>query len=392
MLGSRMNGKRLVYLDNAATTQKPNAVIERMNRFLRKEYATVHRGIYTFSQESTKACEDVRVSCRNFLGARDTSEIIFTKGTTHGINLVARGLEKLWNAGDEILITALEHHSNIVPWQYLCEKKKMTLKVLPMNDRGELRLEELPNYLSEKTRLVAVTHISNALGTINPVKQIAQAAHARGALCLVDGAQAVSHMPVDAQDIGCDFYCFSGHKLYGPTGIGVLYGKREHLDRMDPFEFGGDMIETVRFEKTVYAKPPAKFEAGTPAFVEIVGLGAAIDYVRAVGFNFIKRQEQALLKDATKQLGAIGGLTIVGTAQDKASLVSFVLEGIHPHDVGTILNEEGIAVRAGHHCAQPVMERLGVAATTRASFAFYNTREEVHYLAEAIKKVQKVFQ
>ncbi len=392
MLASRMNGHPLVYLDNAATTQKPNAVIDRMSSFLKNEYATIHRGIYTFSQESTKECDAAREKCRAFLNAAKTSEIVFVRGATEAINLVAASYgRKFLKKGDEIVISTIEHHANIVPWQRLCEEKGLVLRVIPVNDDGELDLDAFQKLLSPRTYLVAIGHVSNALGSINPVQEIVKMAHHAGAVVLIDGAQAVPHMKVDVQALDCDFYCFSGHKLYGPTGIGVLYGKEKHLEAMDPYQTGGDMIESVSFEKTTFAKPPAKFEAGTPAIAEIIGLGAAIDYLEKIGLDAIAHYEHELLQYATEKLAAIPGLKIIGNAREKASLISFELEGIHPHDVGTVLNEEGIAVRAGHHCAQPTMKRFGVSATTRASFAFYNTKGEVDGLTKGIRKVFEVF-
>lgn len=392
MLASRMNGRTLAYLDNAATTQKPLRVIERMDRFLRQEYATVHRGIYTFSQESTRLCDEAREKCRAFLNAEKAEEIVFVRNATEAINLVAAGFgRKVLREGDDILITEMEHHSNIVPWQRLCEERGLRLKVAPINDAGEVQLEELRRLLGPRTYLVAVTQVSNALGTITPLKDIIKMAHHAGAYVLVDGAQGAPHLATDVRDLDCDFYCLSGHKLYGPTGIGVLYGKMKHLEAMDPYQYGGDMIESVTFEKTTYAKPPAKFEAGTPAFVEIIGLGEALDYLRGLGFDWIAEREDALLREATQRLAAIPGLRIIGQAPHKAAVVSFDLAGIHPHDVGTILNEEGIAVRAGNHCAQPVMRRYGVTATTRASFAFYNTSQEIDALVKGIERVKAVF-
>lgn len=392
MLASRMNGRTLAYLDNAATTQKPLRVIERMDRFLRQEYATVHRGIYTFSQESTRLCDEAREKCRAFLNAEKAEEIVFVRNATEAINLVAAGFgRKVLREGDDILITEMEHHSNIVPWQRLCEERGLRLKVAPINDAGEVQLEELRRLLGPRTYLVAVTQVSNALGTITPLKDIIKMAHHAGAYVLVDGAQGAPHLATDVRDLDCDFYCLSGHKLYGPTGIGVLYGKMKHLEAMDPYQYGGDMIESVTFEKTTYAKPPAKFEAGTPAFVEIIGLGEALDYLRGLGFDWIAEREDALLREATQRLAAIPGLRIIGQAPHKAAVVSFDLAGIHPHDVGTILNEEGIAVRAGNHCAQPVMRRYGVTATTRASFAFYNTTQEIDALVKGIERVKAVF-
>ncbi len=393
MLKSMMNGHPLVYLDNAATTQKPISVIERLSEFYKKEYATIHRGVYTFSQLSTEECDLSREKCRKFLNANEAAEIIFVRGATEAINLVATGYgRKFLKAGDEILISAIEHHSNIVPWQRLCEEKGLVLKVAPVNDKGELVTEEFYKLLGPRTYFVAITHISNSLGTINPIKEIVKRAHHAGAVVLVDGAQAAPHMKVDVQDLDCDFYCFSGHKIYGPTGVGVLYGKRKYLEMMDPYQFGGDMIESVTFEKTTFAKLPAKFEAGTPSIAEIIGLGVAIDYIQSIGFENIEKYEKELLEYATEQLSKIPSLKIIGTADEKASLISFTLEGIHAHDIGTVLDQYGIAVRAGHHCAQPVMKRFHVPATARASFAFYNTKEEVDKLAEGIKKVLQVFQ
>ena len=393
MLKSTMNGHPLVYLDNAATTQKPNSVIDRLSQFYKKEYATIHRGVYTFSQLSTEECNSAREKCREFLNAKEAAEIIFVRGATEAINLVAVGYgRKLLKTGDEIIISAIEHHSNIVPWQMLCQEKGLTLKVAPVNDKGEVLIDEFQKLLGPRTYFVALTHISNALGTIVPIKEIIKRAHHAGAEVLVDGAQAAPHIKVDVQDLDCDFYCFSGHKIYGPTGVGVLYGKRKHLEAMDPYQFGGDMIESVSFEKTTFAKIPAKFEAGTPSITEIVGLGAAIDYLESIGFEAIERYEKELLDYATEKLSKIPSLKIIGTADEKASLISFTIEGVHPHDIGTVLDQCGIAVRAGHHCAQPVMKRFHVPATARASFAFYNTKEEIDKLVEGIEKVLQVFQ
>jgi len=392
MLAQSMSGHPLVYLDNAATTQKPQAVIYRIQDFLSNEYSNIHRGVYTFSQEATREVEDARGKCRAFLNAAKNSEIIFVRGTTEGINLVATSFgRKLLKKDDEIIVGTTEHHSNLVPWQALCLEKGLKLRVIPVNDRGELDLEAFQNLLNARTYLVAVAHVSNALGTVNPIREIIKRAHHAGAQVLIDGAQGAPHLVVDVQALDCDFYCFSGHKVYGPTGVGVLYGKEKHLEAMDPYQFGGDMIESVSFEKTTFAKPPAKFEAGTPAIAEIIALGTAIDYLNKLGMQNIMYYEQELLKDATEKLSSVRGLKIIGTAEEKASLVSFELENIHPHDVGTVLNELGIAVRAGHHCAQPTMRRFGVPATTRASFAFYNTKEEIDLLIQAILKTQKVF-
>lgn len=392
MLESRMNGKPFVYLDNAASTQKPKAVIERLSRFMTSEYANVHRGVYTFSVDSTKQCEVSREKCRKFLNAGSASEIIFTRGATEAINLVAYGYgRKFLKAGDDIVISEMEHHANIVPWQVLAKEKGLNLKVIPVNDKGELLLDAFEKLLGPRTYFVAVTHVSNALGTVNPVKEIIRMAHHAGAVVLVDGAQSVPHMKVDVQDLDCDFYCFSGHKIYGPTGVGVLYGKTKHLEAMDPYQTGGDMIESVSFEKTTYAKAPAKFEAGTPAFAEIIALGTAIDYLESVGFDAIAAYEHDLLVYATQKLSEIPGLRIIGNAAEKASVISFVLDNVHPHDIGTVLDQEGVAIRAGNHCAMPTMKRFQVPATARASFAFYNTKEEVDALVKAVKKVSEMF-
>jgi cysteine desulfurase/selenocysteine lyase len=392
MLSKVIRGKALVYLDNAASTQKPKVVIDRIGRFLSQEYSNIHRGVYTLSHDATLAVNEAREKCRLFLNAASDSEIIFTRGATEAINLVASGYgRKFLKKDDEVLISEMEHHANIVPWQRLCEEKGLKLKVIPMNDQGELDMDAFQRLLGARTYLVGVTHVSNALGTINPVDEMIKYAHHAGAVVLVDGAQAAPHMKVDVQSLDCDFYCFSGHKIYGPTGVGVLYAKRKHLDAMDPYQTGGDMIESVTFEKTVFAKPPAKFEAGTPAIAEILALGTAIDYLNAVGLDDVAQYEHELLEIATKKLEALPGLKIIGQAKVKASLISFVLEGIHPHDVATVLNEEGIAVRAGHHCAQPTMKRFRVPATTRASFAFYNTREEIDALVKGLHKVSEIF-
>ena len=392
VLAREMNGHPLVYLDNAATAQKPLSVIRRIDDFYRNEYATVHRGVYTLSQNSTWECEQVREKCREFLNAPRAAEIIFTKGTTEAVNLVAAGYgRKFLKAGDEIIISAIEHHANLVPWQQLAFEKGAVLKVIPANDRGELLMEEYKKILSEQTKIVAVNHVSNALGTINPIREMIRLARQAGAVVLIDGAQGASHLKVDVQALDCDFYCFSGHKLYGPTGVGVLYGKLEHLEAMDPYQFGGEMIETVTFEKTTFAKPPLKFEAGTPPIAQIVGLGPALDYLQDLGFDRIEAYEHELLLEATRRLSRIEGLKIIGTAAQKTAIVSFTLEGIHPHDIGTILDRQGIAVRTGHHCAQPVMQRFRVPATARASFAFYNRKEEIEALVRGIETVKKIF-
>lgn len=392
VLSEKVHGHPLVYLDNAATTQKPSCVIDRMDRFYRAEYATVHRGIYTLSQKATAECEKVRESCRRFINAANISEIIFVRGATEAINLVAAAFgRKFFKPGDEIVISAIEHHANIVPWQRICEEKGLSLRVVPVNDQGELVMEEYKKLLNKRTRLVAVIQVSNALGTVNPVREMTRLAREAGAWVLIDGTQAVPHMKVDVADLDCDFYCFSGHKIYGPTGIGVLYGKKERLEAMDPYQCGGEMIESVTFEKTTYAKPPAKFEAGTPAIAEIIGLGPALDYIEKTGLDRIAACEHELLGEATQKLSRVPGLKIIGTAAQKAAVISFTMDGIHPHDIGTMLDWEGIAVRAGHHCAQPVMKRFGVPATARASFAFYNTSEEIDRLVKGLEKVREVF-
>ncbi|MBI4388212.1 MAG: cysteine desulfurase, partial [Candidatus Omnitrophica bacterium] len=357
------------------------------------EYATVHRGVYTLSQNSTWECDLVRDKCRQFLNAKNVAEIIFVKGTTEAINLVATSYgRKFLKPGDEIIISHLEHHANIVPWQMVAEEKGVKLKVIPVNDRGELLMDEFQKLLTEKTKIVAVTHISNALGTIVPIRDIIRLAHSMGAVVLIDGAQSAAHMKIDVQELDCDFYCFSGHKNYGPTGIGVLYAKLEHLEAMDPYQFGGEMIELVTFEKTTFTKPPLKFETGTPAIAQIVGLGPALDYLQKIGLDRIEAYEHEILLEATKKISAVPGLRIIGTAKEKGAIISFVMEGIHPHDIGTILDQEGIAIRTGHHCAQPIIRRFNVPATARASFSFYNTKEEIDRLIEGLRKVREVFQ
>ena len=391
-LRQTVHGKPLVYLDNAATTQKPAAVIDALRRFYEQDCANVHRGVHELSTRATDAYESAREAVRRFIHAGDSREIVFVRGTTEAINLVAQAyVRPRVGPGDEILITAMEHHSNIVPWQMLSDQAETVLRVAPIDDAGQLILAELAGRITERTRLIAVGHASNALGTINPVREIAALAHRRGIPVLVDGAQAAAHMPVDVEDLDCDFYAFSGHKVYGPTGIGVLYGKAEHLDAMPPWQGGGDMIRSVTFEKTVYNVPPYRFEAGTPNIAGAVGLGAAIDYVTDLGPERIRKHEEALLGRATRALSSLGGVRLIGTAREKTGIVSFVIEGVHPHDAGTILDHEGIAVRAGHHCAQPVMERFGVPATTRASIGLYNTPAEVDALVAGIERVMEIF-
>jgi len=386
-----VHGKPLVYLDNAASTQKPLPVIEAMGHFYAAGYSNIHRGVYLLSDEATQAYEAARRKVQEFLGAGDSREIVFVRGTTEAINLVSHtwGRENV-SAGDEILVSGMEHHSNIVPWQILCQEKGARLVVIPIDDRGELIFEEYERLLSPRTRMVAVSHVSNALGTVNPIRRIAELAHRHGVLVLVDGAQAVPHQAVDVRELGCDFYAFSGHKLYGPTGIGVLWGRAALLEAMPPYQGGGDMIRTVTFEKTTFTEIPHKFEAGTPDIGGAVVLGAAIDYVGGIGLAAIAAHERDLLERATSLVEAIPRVRIVGTAREKASVLSFVIEGIHPHDVGTVLDSHGIAIRAGHLCAQPVMERFGLAATARASFGLYNTRGEVDVLGDGIRSAIEV--
>jgi cysteine desulfurase/selenocysteine lyase len=392
ILKQKVHGKPLVYLDNAATSQKPAQVIEAILRFYTHDCSNVHRGVHLLSERATEEYEGVRIKVKRFLNAPDWREIVFVRGATEGINLVAQtyGRQHV-QAGDEVLITAMEHHSNIVPWQILCEEKNAVLRVAPINDRGELILEEFEKLLNARTRLVAVAHVSNALGTINPVRQIVQMAHAMKVPVLVDGAQAVPHLKVDVHELGCDFYVFSGHKVFGPTGIGALYAKAIHLAVMPPYQGGGDMISSVTFEKTFYNAIPYKFEAGTPNIADVYGLGAALEYLNQIGLANITSYEHALLSYATEAINQIPGVRIIGTAREKAGVISFVLEGVHAHDVGTILDREGIAVRTGHHCAQPVMDRFGVPATVRASLAFYNTKQEINALAAGIQRVKALF-
>ncbi|CAN7557623.1 Cysteine desulfurase [compost metagenome] len=391
ILRQTINGKPLVYLDNAATTQKPQSVIDSEAHYYAALNANIHRGVHTLSQRATDAYEAARDAVRDLINAAGREEIVFVRGTTEAINLVAATFGQRLRPGDEILISAMEHHSNIVPWQLACQRTGALLQVAPINDAGELMLEQFAQLLGPRTRLVALTHLSNALGTINPVRHIIELAHFHGIPVLIDGAQAVPHLKVDVQALDCDFYAFSGHKLYGPTGVGVLYGKAALLDAMPPYQGGGDMIREVTFRKTTYNELPYKFEAGTPNIAGVIALGAAIGYVRAVGLEAIAAHEHALLAYAGAQAARITGLRMIGTAADRASILSFTLDGIHPHDVGTILDQHGVAVRAGHHCAMPVMERFGVPATVRASFALYNTREEVDALFAAVRAAQEVF-
>jgi len=392
ILQQKVHGKPLVYFDNAATSQKPRAVIDAISRYYEGTNANIHRAVHHLSEQATEEYEAARKTAQNFINAPSLSEIIFVRGTTEGINLVAQTYGRAnVHAGDEVIVTDMEHHSDIVPWQLLCEDRGAKLRVVPINDRGELVLEEFEKLLRPKTKLVCVTHVSNALGTINPVRQMIETAHGQGVPVLVDGAQAVPHLKVDVQALDCDFYSFSGHKVYGPTGIGVLYGKKELLEKMPPYQGGGDMILSVTFEKTTYNRLPYKFEAGTPDIAGVIGLGAALEYVGGLGIEAIGAYEHELLEYATAAVSKIPGLKIIGTAKEKAGVLSFTLENIHPHDIGTILDREGIAIRTGHHCSQPVMRRFGVDSTARASFAMYNTRQEVDALVRGIEKVREVF-
>jgi cysteine desulfurase / selenocysteine lyase len=392
ILRQEVHGRPLVYLDNAATSQKPQAVIDAIDHYYKEQNANIHRGVHFLSQLATREYEEARVKVQRFINAAESHEIIFTRGTTESINLVANSFgRKFVHEGDEIIISAMEHHSNIVPWQLLCEQAGAQLRVIPINDHGELLIDEFAQMLNPRVKLVAVAHISNALGTINPVKRIIELAHSHDIPVLLDGAQAAPHIKVNVRDLGVDFYAFSGHKMCGPTGIGVLYGKSELLNAMPPFMGGGDMIASVTFEKTTYNVLPAKFEAGTPHIEGGIVLGVAIDYLNGIGLDRIAAYEHELLGYATEIIGAISGVKLIGTAREKASVLSFTLDEIHPHDLGTILDQEGIAIRAGHHCAQPVMKRFGVPATARASFAFYNTKEEIDALAEGIQKAIDVF-
>jgi len=389
-LDQQVNGQPLVYLDSAASSQQPAAVIDAIARFQRHDHANVHRGVHTLSHRATDAYEGAREKVRAFINAASTREIVFTRGTTEAINLVAASLGQSFAPGDEILITHMEHHSNIVPWQMLCEQRGTKLVVAPIAEDGSLLLDEFRELLSPRTRLVAVTHVSNALGTINPVRSIIAAAHDRDVPVLVDGAQATLHGPVDVQALGCDFYAFSGHKMFGPTGIGILYGKEKHLDAMPPYQGGGDMILEVRFDGTTYNDLPYKFEAGTPHIAGAIGLGAAIDYLQETGLERIAAYESQLLAYMSQRLAEIDGLRLIGTAPEKAGVQSFVIDGIHPHDLGTVVDHKGVAIRTGHHCAMPVMEFYGVPGTARASLAFYNTREEIDQLVDALQVAREL--
>jgi cysteine desulfurase/selenocysteine lyase len=392
ILAQPIRGKPLVYLDNAATSQKPRSVIDAVSRFYSSENANIHRGVHYLSEQATAAYDAVRARVASFLNAASTAEIVFTRGTTEGINLVAQSWARnRLQPGDEILITEMEHHSNIVPWQLVAGQTGAVVRAIPITDAGELELASFDRLLTERTRLLALTHLSNALGTINPVHWMVARARERGIVTLVDGAQSAPHLPVDVQALGCDFFACSGHKLFGPTGVGVLYGRAELLEAMPPWHGGGDMIETVTVERSTYAPPPARFEAGTPMIAEVIGLGAALEYIEGVGRAAIGSWEEDLLGYATDRVRELDGVRLIGTAREKAAVLSFVVEGVHPHDVGAVLDDEGIAIRAGHHCAQPLMRRLGLSATARASFSFYNTRDEVDALVCGLQRVQAVF-
>lgn len=390
ILKQEVNGKPLVYFDNAATAQKPTVVLKAIEKYYETINANIHRGVHTLSQQATDAYEEARKKVQRHLNAREDKEIIFTSGATFGINLVAHGFSYIVTKGDEVLISAMEHHSNIVPWQFLCERTGATLKVIPMNEQGELIMEEFDHLVNEKTKIVAVTHISNALGTINPIEDIIEKAHQVGAAVLIDGAQAMPHLKPDVQELNCDFYVFSGHKVFGPTGSGVLYGKREWLDKLHPYQGGGEMIETVTFEKTTYACLPHKFEAGTPNIAGGIVLGEALDYINGIGLEVIEAYEKELLNYGTKRLLEIEGLKIYGTTKQKTSVISFNIEGLHPYDIGSIVDKLGVAVRTGHHCTQPIMDFYQIPGTVRASLCFYNTKEEIDTMVDAVKKAKEM--
>lgn len=392
VLQQNIYGKPLIYFDNAATALKPQLVIDAINRYYSTESSNVHRGIYYLSEKATAEFEGARTKVQQFINAASAEEIVFVRGTTEAINLVAASyVRPIVRKGDEIVLSVIEHHSNIVPWQFVCEQTGAVLRIIPVNDSGELQLDEYEKLLNEKTKFVAIGHVSNAIGTINPVKQMIEMAHKHATPVLIDGAQAAPHLSVDVQDLNCDFYAFSGHKLYGPTGIGVLFGKSDLLNQMQPYHGGGEMISSVSFEKTTYKKAPHKFEAGTPSIAGAIGLGAAIDYVKSIGLQEISAYENQLLRYATEKILSVQGVRIVGNAKSKAAILSFIIDGIHPHDIGTILDRDGIAIRAGHHCAMPAMQRFGVPATARASFAFYSTKDEIDVFVDALGKVVEIF-
>jgi cysteine desulfurase/selenocysteine lyase len=392
ILDQKINGKNLVYLDSAATTQKPKEVIDSLNKYYKENNSNIHRGVHTLSQTATEDYEEARKIITNFIGATSSKEIIFVRGATEAINLIANSYVKpLLKKNDEIIISQMEHHANIVPWQMICEEKKAKLKIIPMNNNGELIIKELDKIINEKTKFISVNHVSNSLGTINPIRKIIQIAHQSNIKIMIDGAQAVQHLEIDMKEIDADFYCFSGHKVYAPTGIGILYGKKELLEKMPPYQGGGDMIKSVTFEKTIYNDIPNRFEAGTPNISGAIALGKAIDYITHIGINNITKYEKDLLNYATSKLNKISEIKIIGEAKEKAAVISFIIEGIHPHDIGTIMDSHGIAIRAGHHCTQPVMDYYNITATARVSFAIYNTKKDIDKLVEAIKKCIKVF-
>ena len=392
ILDQKINGKNLVYLDSAATTQKPNEVIDSLNKYYKENNSNIHRGVHTLSQKATEDYEEARKIITNFIGATSSKEIIFVRGATEAINLIANSYVKpLLKKNDEIIISQMEHHANIVPWQMICEEKKAKLKIIPMDNNGELIIKELDKIINEKTKFISVNHVSNSLGTINPIRKIIQIAHQSNIKIMIDGAQAVQHLEIDMKEIDADFYCFSGHKVYAPTGIGILYGKKELLEKMPPYQGGGDMIKSVTFEKTIYNDIPNRFEAGTPNISGAIALGKAIDYITHIGINNITKYEKDLLNYATSKLNKISEIKIIGEAKEKAAVISFIIEGIHPHDIGTIMDSHGIAIRAGHHCTQPVMDYYNITATARVSFAIYNTKKDIDKLVEAIKKCIKVF-
>lgn len=392
ILDQKINGKNLVYLDSAATTQKPNEVIDSLNKYYKENNSNIHRGVHTLSQKATEDYEEARKIITNFIGATSSKEIIFVRGATEAINLIANSYVKpLLKKNDEIIISQMEHHANIVPWQMICEEKKAKLKIIPMDNNGELIIKEFDKIINEKTKFISVNHVSNSLGTINPIRKIIQIAHQNNIKIMIDGAQAVQHLEIDMKEIDADFYCFSGHKVYAPTGIGILYGKKELLEKMPPYQGGGDMIKSVTFEKTIYNDIPNRFEAGTPNISGAIALGKAIDYITHIGINNITKYEKDLLNYATSKLKKISEIKIIGEAKEKAAVISFIIEGIHPHDIGTIMDSHGIAIRAGHHCTQPVMDYYNITATARVSFAIYNTKKDIDKLVEAIKKCIKVF-
>ncbi len=392
ILEREVHGKKLVYLDNAATTLKPQSVVDKVSKHYLLEASNIHRGVHHLSEMATKEYEGAREKIRAFINAESTKEIIFTSGTTESINLVCQSYGRdHFQEGDEILITGMEHHSNIVPWQMICQQTGAILKVIPLNEKGEIIYEEFIKLLTEKTKFLSIVHISNALGSINPIKKMIEAAHSFNVPVLVDAAQAVAHCPTDVQDLDCDFLAFSGHKMFGPTGVGVLYGKKERLENLTPWKGGGDMILSVTFEKTIYNQLPARLEAGTPNIAGVIGLGAAVDYINELGWDFILQKEQELLEYGTEKLSQIEGLRIIGTAENKAGVISFWMDDVHPHDIGTLLDQEGLAIRTGHHCAQPVMKHFGIPATARASFSIYNQPEEFDRLAAALLKIKEMF-